>query len=185
MKCRQFLDAYTEFRDGRLEEGPSGAMAEHLAACTSCARYDEVLSEGVAILRTLELEPTDPIPVGRVERMAFRWRQDQLADGGAPGMSSSAFAAAAAGLLAAVFAAVTWLPGLTESGTPELDLSPVVATAPGAQAPAARRGYFPTPAALPFEAAPEGFQALSRSLLYQYGGPGPSRALVAASPRLD
>jgi hypothetical protein len=156
-------------------------MEGHLDGCPSCRRYDEVLRTGVELLRELEVEHEDGVPVGTIHRLAL----DAQALERTPAPASlPTLAGVAAAVVLAMAALASWAPGLFGRGTPELDLAPVVATAPAAPQPA-RAGYLPLPAAFPFEAAPTGFQTLSRSLLYRYGGPVQSRAVRASAPPLD
>lgn len=181
LSCRDFLDAYTEYRDGFLDPGQTARMAAHLDACTSCDRYDRVLREGVQILRELEVEPLDRLPVGVVERYALDQGDVETR---APESGGSGFVVTAAALAAALILVVGGSPKFFGDPVPELEIAPIVAGAPMA-APAVQRGYFPLPATLPYVVAPEDFQALSRSLLHQYGGPRPARVIAAASPQLD
>lgn len=160
-------------RDRQLMEG-------HLDGCPSCRRYDEVLRTGVELLREMEVEQECSVPVGTIHRLAL---DAQALERSPAPASLPTLAGVAAAVVLAMAALASWAPGVFGPGTPELDLAPVVATAPASQP--TRAGYFPLPAALPFEAAPTGFQTLSRSLLYRYGAPVQSRAVRAAAPQLD
>lgn len=62
--CPQFLDEYSEFRDGLLSRDRMRAFQAHLDACESCARYDRVVEQGIRVFRDLpEVEPSqDFIP---------------------------------------------------------------------------------------------------------------------------
>jgi hypothetical protein len=55
MICREFLDRYTEFRDG-LVAAPRELrrFQRHLVQCTACRRYDAALHRGVAALQDVE-----------------------------------------------------------------------------------------------------------------------------------
>jgi len=181
LTCSHFLDRHTEYRDGYLDEAAEAAMQAHLSGCSSCARYDRVIEQGVAILRSLEVEAPQPVPVGAVERLALDAELDVRTS---RGLSSSRPLAAAAVFVLLVLAAAISSPGTFLGGPPELDLAPVVAAAP-AQGPAFRPGYFSLPAALPFEMAPTGFHTLSRSLLHRYRGAAQATAVAAAGPQLD
>ncbi len=60
MICREFLDRYTEFRDG-LVAAPRELrrFQRHLAQCAGCRRYDAALRRGVAALQDVEtIEPS-------------------------------------------------------------------------------------------------------------------------------
>ena len=181
LTCSQFLDRHTEYRDGYLDEAAEAAMGAHLSGCSSCARYDRVIEQGVSILRSLEVDAPRPVPVGTAERLAL---DAELGARTSRGLTVSRSIAAAAVLVAAILAAAASAPGAFLGGPPELDLAPVVATAP-IQGPTLRPGYFSLPAALPFEMAPTGFHTLSRSLLHRYRGAGQATTVAAAAPQLD
>lgn len=54
MDCNEFLDRYSEYRDGGAtspEEGDAPAFEAHLARCTPCRRYHEVIERGTSLLR--------------------------------------------------------------------------------------------------------------------------------------
>jgi hypothetical protein len=60
MLCQEFLDRYTEFRDG-LVAAPRELrrFQRHLVQCAACRRYDAALRHGVAALRDVEtMEPS-------------------------------------------------------------------------------------------------------------------------------
>jgi len=181
LNCRNFLDAYSDYRDALLDEKQTHLMSVHLESCTSCNRYDRVLREGVQILKELEIEGSDHLPVGVVERFALDAGSEEANRWSSSG---SGFVVAAAALVAALIAVVAGSPTFFADSVPELEIAPIVAVVPLA-APPAGRAFFPVPAAHPFQVAPKGFQALSRSLLYQYGGPRPARVIAAAAPQLD
>jgi hypothetical protein len=56
--CSQFLDGYSDFRDGLLQGAVLKEYEEHLSVCSSCSRYDRVVGRGAQIFR--ELPPLDP-----------------------------------------------------------------------------------------------------------------------------
>ncbi len=60
MDCKEFLERYSEYRDGRIfDPEVHRRMSRHRRSCPRCARYDEVLSAGVRALRSLaQLEPS-------------------------------------------------------------------------------------------------------------------------------
>jgi hypothetical protein len=63
MDCSEFLDLYSDYRDGCLENvRVARAVREHLRDCEACMRYDATICRGVMALRsTDELEPTRTI----------------------------------------------------------------------------------------------------------------------------
>jgi hypothetical protein len=65
MNCSEFLELYSDYRDGRLENaGVARAVREHLRECDACMHYDAAVCRGVMALRSLgELEPKRPFAV--------------------------------------------------------------------------------------------------------------------------
>ncbi|MEN8145069.1 MAG: zf-HC2 domain-containing protein [Gemmatimonadota bacterium] len=53
MNCEAFLDLYTEYRDGLLDELRLAKAERHLATCESCTRYDSVFCRGIELLHTI------------------------------------------------------------------------------------------------------------------------------------
>ncbi len=53
MACKEFLERYTEYRDGLLSAGESGRFDAHLESCESCRRYESVITRGLAAWRAL------------------------------------------------------------------------------------------------------------------------------------
>ena len=51
--CVDFLDSYSDFRDGLLPADRRAGFEAHLKACDSCARYDRVVGGGVQVFRSL------------------------------------------------------------------------------------------------------------------------------------
>jgi len=60
MICREFLDRYTEFRDGLIAAPRElRRFQRHLAQCAGCRRYDAALRRGVTALQEVEtIEPS-------------------------------------------------------------------------------------------------------------------------------
>lgn len=60
MRCTEFLELYSDFRDGLLvNTAAERRMLRHLAACSSCMRYDARVCRGVTALRSFsDLEPS-------------------------------------------------------------------------------------------------------------------------------
>lgn len=60
MHCSDFLNRYSDFRDGLITDlGFLRGMQEHLRTCRRCRRYEHAISRGVGALRTLgEIEPS-------------------------------------------------------------------------------------------------------------------------------
>lgn len=173
MDCDRFLDTYSDYRDGHLDAGTRSAVALHLSECDRCRRYDRVLSAGVDLLRSMDVESARSLSLGRVERLALD--ADLQARTSLPLVFRRPLAAAGF-LAAALFAALAFLPdGVL--GTPELELPAVVAVEPLVR-PGHGPGIQRVPVGLPYEVVPAGYQALSRSLLYQYRQPVTPRTAV-------
>jgi anti-sigma factor RsiW len=58
MGCSEFLDRYSDFTDGLLDEGGEVEMHLHLAACARCRRFDGAYHAGRGALR--HLPPVSP-----------------------------------------------------------------------------------------------------------------------------
>ena len=140
MECDEFLEGYSSYRDGRLEDEGRRRFERHLEGCSSCARYDRVIRRGTEIFRNLpRARPsTDFLP-------RLRHRLYHLQDGipleAARGGGAAAVAVAAVGLLA-----LSWLP-FAATMPVEVEL-PAVAV----EAPAERTADVPGPSL--FEPAP-------------------------------
>lgn len=124
-------------------------MQRHLLECDACARHDTAVRRGLLIFRNLP--PIEPSPhfAARLEARIARAREEArlraLAYGSSGGRygrqhgpSARAFAAAAAGVMAAGYLAILALDAITPPAV--LALAPVVATAPE-PGPAAAPAY--------------------------------------------
>lgn len=60
MDCKDFLEKYSDYRDGRMADPETyRSMCHHRSTCPRCGRYDAVLSRGLAALHSLgEVEPS-------------------------------------------------------------------------------------------------------------------------------
>ncbi len=60
MTCLEFLESYSEFRDGLVADPDlARRLSQHLLSCPRCTQYDVRLARGVTLLRTLsDLEPS-------------------------------------------------------------------------------------------------------------------------------
>jgi anti-sigma factor RsiW len=57
--CSDFLDRYSDFRDGLLSAREEGVFRAHLAECAACARHDAAVKRGVELLlRMGEIRPS-------------------------------------------------------------------------------------------------------------------------------
>ena len=70
MRCSDFLDNYSDFRDGTVENPVlRQLLLAHVEMCHRCTRYDEVIERGLAKLRAAE-----PVEPSRRFRAALRGR---------------------------------------------------------------------------------------------------------------
>ena len=60
MRCSEFLAAYSDFRDGLIDDPAlERQVIDHLLSCSRCMQYDARVARGVTLLRTLsDLEPS-------------------------------------------------------------------------------------------------------------------------------
>ena len=100
MNCSEFLEIYSDYRDGRLENASvARSVREHLRDCEACMRYDAVVCRGVMALRSEdELEPS--------RRIAFRGL-NMLPDSAEP-VSPVPAKFAGAMMIAAALALLLW-----------------------------------------------------------------------------
>jgi hypothetical protein len=164
MTCQEFLDRYTEFRDGLIAAPRElRRFQRHLVQCQACRRYDAALRRGVAALQGVEtIEPSTD----------FRRRLDARL---ARERAGAAAVPAGAGLVAALLVLVALSLLAFEAGRrPQL-----------AQAPVLPAAAFPKPVAnpgLPFVS----FQDPRASVLdgnpYPYGTPLVQPAVTQVEP---
>jgi anti-sigma factor RsiW len=102
MTCAEFLDRYSEFRDG-LITAPREArrFKHHLAQCPSCRTYEATLRRGVRALQAVDvLLPSADFRT----RLESRLRREGLVAGSTPpvgaGVAAALFIAVAIALLA-------------------------------------------------------------------------------------
>ena len=173
MDCSNFRNHHLAFLDQTLPDVELVAMQRHLLECEACARHDTAVRRGLLLFRNLP--PIEPSPdfARRLEARLARAREEARLraaayagsfNGRQRGPSVSAFAAAAAGVMAAGYLAVVALDAI--SPPEHLALAPVVATAPEpAPTPVATPAYVASfsagmplwPAALVAEMAPVHF----------------------------
>ncbi len=59
MGCREVLERYSDYRDGRTDTQTRHRLSQHLRRCARCSRYHKFLSRGVWALRAASnLEPS-------------------------------------------------------------------------------------------------------------------------------
>jgi len=76
VRCKQVREKLVEYELGALEEGESGAIAEHLQSCADCRRELEAMKRTSALLGPIQ--PSTPPPhlwLGIRERLRPRRRR--------------------------------------------------------------------------------------------------------------
>jgi hypothetical protein len=120
--CAEFLESYSEFRDGLLPLSREGGFEAHRKACTSCARYDRVVGGGVQVFRSLpQLSPSPDFEARLRDRLWYLDRSSERHGSGAS-LAVTMLICMSIGLSA-------WLPTLRQSADP-VRLPAVVAHAP-------------------------------------------------------
>jgi hypothetical protein len=71
MDCEGFLEGYSDFLDGQLEEHPFSEYTRHLQACPDCAEYHRVMRRGLRLVRQLDPPETAPDFAPRLELHHF------------------------------------------------------------------------------------------------------------------
>lgn len=124
--CRAFLDRYSDYRDGRLDDEGRSFFIGHMAGCRPCRRYDHVIRKGIDTLRKASPAPSRRrLSVAEVRRLATTFERESLA----LGTAGSGVTLTAAVLVALLMAAVAWSPYFS-GDTPEVRIAPVVAGVP-------------------------------------------------------
>jgi hypothetical protein len=101
MTCAEFLERYTEFRDGLITLPPEVRRFErHVAWCPSCRRYDTAVRRGVLALQAAEtIEPSADFR-RRLDARLARERRAAREVPARAGIAAALFVAAALALLA-------------------------------------------------------------------------------------
>jgi len=99
MDCSEFLDSYSDFRDGVITDPKRlRLMRDHYAQCLACARYDASVRHGVRAAG--EIEPSDDFRERILARIAATGGQPmEPVRAGAAGIAAGLMVAAAIALL--------------------------------------------------------------------------------------
>jgi hypothetical protein len=128
MSCSDFLDRFSEFRDGDVPPGEAEGFRMHLESCASCRRYVSVLDRGIELLKD---GPAPELPSDFSDRLQYsiygleeERRRRRLTGGGTKAMAVVA--------TAAMVSAVIWTPlaDLGQEAEPLVELPPIVAQDP-------------------------------------------------------
>jgi hypothetical protein len=169
MSCSDFLDRFSEFRDGEIPPREAEGFREHLEACASCRRYIAVLERGIELLRE---GPSPELSSDFRERLQYSIygleearRRRRLTGGGTKTMAIVA--------TAAVVSTVIWTPlgDLGRDAEPSVELPPIVAQGPevppeGPRIPTLSEARANSLVALPLSG--EELWEESNALLYQH-----------------
>ncbi len=121
MNCSQVVAHFTDYLDGTASAEEAGAIERHLDGCPKCVRYQNVLRNGSALLRTLPEPELCEDFVPRLQHRLFNVDNERAiratADSGAPAMTVAA--------IAVLLAVVAWSPVLF-NGAPVVQLEPIV-----------------------------------------------------------
>src|SRR2546428_8030327 len=80
MTCAEFLERYTDFRDGLITAPRElRRFTRHVAQCPACRRYDAALRRGVLALQAAQtIEPSPAFRRRLDERLARERRPSQV-----------------------------------------------------------------------------------------------------------
>ncbi|CAN5852593.1 hypothetical protein BH23GEM6_BH23GEM6_27310 [soil metagenome] len=124
VNCSEFLQEYSSYRDGLVDVARRDALEAHLRGCSSCARYDEVIGDGVELVRALEPVETSDDFMLRLQHRIYHVEDEMKTSRYASGTSVALTMA-----IAAAIGITAWAPTV-KSKVPQLDLPPVIANAP-------------------------------------------------------
>lgn len=131
VSCSDFLREYSEYRDGEMDLARSIEAQAHLASCSLCAGYHSLVEQGLRELHALDrIEPSDDF-LPRLQHRLYHLAEEEA---GWSRRNSSGSSIGFVLLLASLIGSAAWLP-LLRSGTPLVELPPVVAAAPKRAAP--------------------------------------------------
>lgn len=167
MTCSEFVECFSEVIDGIASPEVMREAEEHLASCTLCRRYREVLERGADLLRSLPAPEVRDDFVPRLQHRIYHVDQDEALRRHA---SSGATALAVLGM-AVLFAVVAWAPVLRR-GAPVVELPPIVVNRPPPAARARAMASFTAFAANSRAPVPQplaaGLWGDARTLLFEY-----------------
>ena len=102
MTCTEFLDRYSDYRDGLIAAPRELRRFErHRARCAACRRYDTTVQRGVRALREAEtIEPSPEFRRRLEERLRGEVRRGEPELSARAGIAAALFVASALALLA-------------------------------------------------------------------------------------
>ena len=167
MQCSDFLAGFSDFYDAPDGSPERATAVAHMAECDACARYNDVVEQGLELLRSIPSTELGASFRPRLEHRLFHLADQEAFDRG--GSASGTPVATAVGM-AMLLAAVAWAPSL-QRPVPEVELPPIVVSTPPA-----RKGLISVPAPMFFQTNPfaprrdigEAIWSSSYTLLYEY-----------------
>jgi hypothetical protein len=124
MNCDEYLELYSDFIDGILDEAATAECTEHQDACRSCGRYARVMREGVDLLRNLPTAKPASDFAPRLRHRLYHVEDNIPWAAAHPGGSAAVLAVAAVGLLS-----LFWLPFAAQIPV-EVEFPPVAVDTP-------------------------------------------------------
>lgn len=126
MECSEFLERFSEYVDGSLDEESANRFDGHLRDCASCRRYEQVVEKGAELFRSL-----DPVEVPQDFRPRLQHRIYHVEDGDVlPDRTGSSGVTGATALgMAVLLSLAAWSPTLRPPEA-EVELAPITATRP-------------------------------------------------------
>jgi hypothetical protein len=101
MTCTEFLERYTDFRDGLMSTPRElRRFSRHVAQCAPCRRYDAAVRRGVSALQAAETIEPSPEFRRRLDARLARERGAHHAVPARAGVAAALFVAAALALVA-------------------------------------------------------------------------------------
>lgn len=123
LSCTEVLERHSDYIDGFMPADEAALWAQHIAACSDCARYDAVLRRGIRMLSAQVVEPDADFMKQLHSRIA-----DEEQRAARPISSTTATSVS----VAAVLALAAWLPVMLWTRDAEETPAPVYASeAPG------------------------------------------------------
>ncbi len=101
MTCAEFLQRYTDFRDGLMTTPRDlRRFSRHVAQCAACRRYDAAVRRGVSALQAAETIEPSPEFRRRLDARLARERRAHHTVPARAGVAAALFVAAAVALVA-------------------------------------------------------------------------------------
>ena len=166
MTCQEFLEAFSELRDGVASEDLQDRAEEHLEVCGDCRHYRTVVDEGVQILQGQQPVEVPETFHPRLQHRLFHVDDDEAGYGA--GDSGTPVLAVLG--MAAVLTVAAWSPALLPD-EPEVRLSPIVVSQPPAVLRLQPAAFRPQVSSFAVDTRGETGQDLwgnASSLLFQY-----------------